>query len=456
MWRQRVKLLEAALGPCVANGFRGVRGNAEISVSSGRGSGGIGLGKGGGGGAVRLKLHRAKHWVALWGNGDHGRLGLSSSSNTESRWEPTVCESLAKLEPITVACGGAHTLVLTDEGRVFAAGLNDHGQVGEEQFDTQRPPTCSQFVEVVQGLPGRCVHIAAGYHHSGAISDDGTVYVWGSNAHGQLGLGKKAKKLVHVPTQVEALQGIRVKKLALGAEHSLALSEDGDILSWGNGRSGRLGHGQQSGPLRFFGNTTEFLPRLIDFFREIRIQDVAAGLMHSACVDSHGVVYTFGNGRMCQLGNGSSSGDIPEPGALALPAARQVACGGYHTGAVTRLGDLFMWGSNENGCLGFGYKHTDSTSIPVKVDGALTMQNVVEVACGWKHSCALTDDGKLFAWGWGGAEGTYSSDGSSGGGQLGLGNEFDFNEPTLVPVKSMKGVQISCGFNHTAAIFKEW
>ncbi|BBM98942.1 hypothetical protein MPTK1_1g17400 [Marchantia polymorpha subsp. ruderalis] len=455
MWRQRAKLLEAGLGRCVADGFRGVGGSAGIGVSCGRGCFGLGpeLGREGGGGAFRVRLHRAKHCVALWGNGDHGRLGLSSasSSNAASRWEPTVCESLAELEPIAVACGGAHTLVLTDEGRVLATGLNDHGQLGAEQLDTHQ----SQFVEVVRGLPSRCVHIAAGYNHSGAITDDGAVYVWGSNAHGQLGLGKKAEKLVHDPTRVEALRGIRVKKLALGAEHSLALSEDGDVLSWGNGSSGRLGHGRQSGPLRFFGNSTEFLPRLVDFFREIRIHDIAAGLMHSACVDFYGVVYTFGNGRMCQLGNGSSRGDIPEPGALALPAARQVACGGYHTGAVTRLGDLYMCGSNENGCLGFGYKHTDPARFPMKVEGPLTTQNVLEVACGWKHSCALTDKGQLFAWGWGGAEGSYSSDGRSGGGQLGLGNEFDFNEPTLVPVKSMKGVQVSCGFNHTAAIFKE-
>ncbi|KAG6552468.1 hypothetical protein Mapa_005888 [Marchantia paleacea] len=147
------------------------------------------------------------------------------------------------------------------------------------------------------------------------------------------------------------------------AEYSIALFENGDIVSWANGRDGRLGHGQQYGPLRFVKNTTEFLPRLIDFFREIRIYDVAAKLMHSACIDCHGVVYTFGNIQICQLGNGNSSGDILEPGALALPIARQVACGGYHTGDVTRLGDLFMWGSNENGCLGFGYKHMDPARV---------------------------------------------------------------------------------------------
>jgi alpha-tubulin suppressor-like RCC1 family protein len=68
-----------------------------------------------------------QRWVALWGNGDYGRLGLASS---KSVWEPTLCTSLQHTQPVAVACGGAHTLVLTEEGRVYATGLNDWGQAG--------------------------------------------------------------------------------------------------------------------------------------------------------------------------------------------------------------------------------------------------------------------------------------------------------------------------------------
>ncbi|KAL3700705.1 hypothetical protein R1sor_018727 [Riccia sorocarpa] len=405
-----------------------------------------------------LSSCRGKHSVALWGNGDHGRLGLSSTS-TSSRWQPTVCDSLDDIEPISVACGGAHTLVLSRDGRVFSSGLNDHGQVGVELSHTRTPQACLQFVEVIEGLPDRCVHIAAGYNHSAAVSEDGQVYVWGSNGHGQLGLGKKAPRNVSIPTQVDALKGMKILKLALGAEHSLAISANGEVLSWGNGQGGRLGHGQSSGLLRFFRDTSEFLPRLIESLKSTRIQDISAGMTHSACVDSFGTVYTFGNGRMFQLGLGSnrSSLEACEPSALKnLPAGLTVACGGYHTGVLTKQGDLYMWGSNENGCLGFGYKHTDLAPTPMKVDGPLMMENLVAVACGWKHTCALTDDGKVYAWGWGGSAGTHAVDGRSSGGQLGLGNEFDYNEPTLVPIKNMRGVEISCGFNHTAAILKDY
>jgi len=80
-----------------------------------------------------------KKWAALWGNGDFGRLGLCSPM---SKWEPTICKSLQNHQPRSIACGGAHTLILTDQGRVFATGLNDYGQLGIP-FDTGHTKICT-------------------------------------------------------------------------------------------------------------------------------------------------------------------------------------------------------------------------------------------------------------------------------------------------------------------------
>lgn len=80
-----------------------------------------------------------KKWAALWGNGDFGRLGLCSPM---SKWEPTICKSLQNHQPRSIACGGAHTLILTDQGRVFATGLNDYGQLGIP-FDTGHTQICA-------------------------------------------------------------------------------------------------------------------------------------------------------------------------------------------------------------------------------------------------------------------------------------------------------------------------
>lgn len=116
-----------------------------------------------------------------------------------------------------------------------------------------------------------------------------------------------------------------------------------------------------------------------------------------------------------------------------------------------------MWGSNEYGCLGLGYN--GHTRFPARVRSELAKLTVASVSCGWKHSAAVTDDGQIFTWGWGGSQGTHAASGRSSGGQLGHANEFDYLEPTVVkfdpPVVSIIGIQVSCGFNHTGAVLEE-
>ncbi|KAJ7525772.1 hypothetical protein O6H91_17G065400 [Diphasiastrum complanatum] len=387
----------------------------------------------------RRSFGKGKRWVALWGNGDYGRLGLSVPA---SKWQPTLCTSLEDHQPSAIACGGAHTLILTDEGRVFATGLNKYGQLGVP-LDTHYTLEPME----VEDLPGRCIHVAAGDHHSAAICEGGDTYTWGSNVQGQLGLGKTVQTHEWKPQRVESLNGICLKMMALGSQHSLGLTEDGDVLSWGCGQNGRLGHGQVPNIFGFLQNMSEFSPRTIKSLEDKKIYEKAMMLVEFAL-----------DMRLSYKGLGSDR-DSPEPLPVsALPSVLEVACGGYHTGAVTRYGDLYMWGSNEYGCLGFGYKQDDYALVPKKVEGSLALSCISQVACGWKHTAVLTG-GRIFTWGWGGSQGTFSTDGFSSGGQLGHGDEFDYFEPHLVNLqifrKHMYAHCISCGFNHTGAILEE-
>lgn len=386
-----------------------------------------------------------KKWAALWGNGDFGRLGLCSPI---SKWEPTICRSLQDHQPRSIACGGAHTLILSDQGRVFATGLNDYGQLGIP-FDTGH----TQEPVEVSGLPEDIRQIYAGYYHSFAISGEGVVYAWGSNLNGQLGLGKKAPNTVCIASKVEALSGLQIRMIALGSEHSLALTEDGKVLSWGLGENGRLGHAYHSSMLKFLEDSSEHTPKLIKYLEGIKVCKIAAGLLHSACIDENGTLFTFGQGRMYQLGLGHMKDSSVPSIVKDLPSVQQVACGGYHTCAISSSGDLYTWGSNENGCLGLDSKSLAPS--PERVEGSLLPLHVSEVSCGWKHT-AVISGGNVFTWGWGGSNGTFSDDGFSSGGQLGLGNDFDYLEPTRVQFDcNFQALQISCGFNHTAAILEE-
>ncbi|XP_057860903.1 ultraviolet-B receptor UVR8 isoform X2 [Cryptomeria japonica] len=299
---------------------------------------------------------KKKRWAALWGNGDYGRLGLGS---LQSRWEPTLslCSS-----PSSIACGGAHTLLLTEQGRVLATGLNDYGQLGVP-FGTRY----TQEPVEVAGLPDDICQIFAGYYHSAAISEKGVVYAWGNNFSGQLGLGKDAPKKVCIANEVKPLNGLRIKMIALGSEHSLALTEDGEVLSWGLGENGRLGHGYESSMFRFLGVLSEYTPKLIKSLEMFKICRIAAGFTHSACIDVNGSVFAFGQGRMYQLGLGHTKDSSVPSHVKDLPFAHKVACGGYHTCVVTTNGDVYTWGSNENGCLGLG-SHNLAPS-PERVQG---------------------------------------------------------------------------------------
>ncbi|XP_058089617.1 ultraviolet-B receptor UVR8 isoform X4 [Magnolia sinica] len=331
-------------------------------------------------GFFRRWISSGSRVAALWGNGDYGRLGLG---NLNSQWKPSICPAFngngdGGLRAI--ACGGAHTLFLTEKGHVYATGLNDFGQLG---ISSERSHVLEPLE--VSGIPKEVIQISAGYRHSSVVTVDGELYMWGNNSSGQLGLGRGAEKIVSTPRRLDCLDGFHIKMVSLGSEHSFAITDEGDALSWGAGGSGRLGHGHQSG--------------ILGFLRSSRLQRLLWG---------------------CCIQHASANKDL----FLHLVKEQWVGCG------------------------------TDAVHTPLKVEGSLLKFPVSEVSCGWKHTAAISG-GNLFTWGWGGSHGTFSIDGHSSGGQLGHGNDIDYFEPMMVNLgKEWKALQVSCGFNHTGAIFE--
>jgi alpha-tubulin suppressor-like RCC1 family protein len=246
----------------------------------------------------------------------------------ESQWKPAFCSLEENL--LDIASGGAHTLFLTQSGRVYATGLNDFGQLGI-------PQTSSYTTDPVQvfGFHNHIIKISAGYHHSSAISVDGVLYMWGKNSSGQLGLGKRAPKMVSAPSKVECLNEIPVRMVALGSDHSIAVTDKGEALSWGGGGSGRLGHGHDSSIFGFLRSTSEYTPRLIKKLEGIKVKGVSAGMLHSACIDESGRVYIFGEREVMKLGLGQASVATIPSMIEKVPCSEEVACGGYHTCVIT-------------------------------------------------------------------------------------------------------------------------
>jgi alpha-tubulin suppressor-like RCC1 family protein len=152
----------------------------------------------------------------------------------------------------------------------------------------------------VSNLTG-VVAVAAGFHHSLALKNDGTVWAWGSGMDGQLGY-EQGPTSRNTPAQVPGLTD--VVAVAAGDRHSLALKADGTVWGWGNNLSGQLGNGT-------------WQPYHYTPVKALNLTDVVAvdaGYGHSMAVKGDGTVWTWGDNRRGQLGDGTTLRDRNTPG----------------------------------------------------------------------------------------------------------------------------------------------
>ena len=153
------------------------------------------------------------------------------------------CPVLAGLVIKQVCCGSDHVLFLGDgSGRVWSSGLNHRGQLGHGDLNTRTEPV---VVEALDGVG--CVAVACGLWHSLALSQYGDVYSWGWNADRQLGHSVDSAT-VAVPKLVDVDEDKNFKAVSCGSRHSAALTLCGELFTWGWNAYGQLGHSVSSGP----------------------------------------------------------------------------------------------------------------------------------------------------------------------------------------------------------------
>lgn len=215
-----------------------------------------------------------------------------------------------------------------------------------------------------------------------------TVYSWGRGEDGQLGIGDTSDQ--DEPTYVDALRGVGVKQIACGSGHTVVLTGEGEVYTWGRGDDGRLGHGD---------NGWKYVPRLTHSLTGQIITHVTCGSYHTAAVSSNGDLYTWGGGMYGKLGHGNESGHSNPRRVEALVGLSviDIACGSRHTAVVTNKGCLYTWGDKENGVAGHG--DTEGHQYTPKLLERLSGKKVVQLsACGFHTGC-LTDQGECFTWG---------------------------------------------------------
>ncbi|EFA83284.1 regulator of chromosome condensation domain-containing protein [Heterostelium album PN500] len=249
----------------------------------------------------------------------------------------------------------------------------------------------------------KIVDISAGWAYSAAVTSTGNVYTWGFNEKGQLGLGDR---WYHGnPRVIRSLSNKSIVNIACGRQHMAAISKSGDLYTWGLGVFGQLGHGKLKSLLH---------PKKVLYFeqQQKKIVQVATGANFTMAVSENGELFSFGHGEYGQLGatedtqymDWNNNGDRDDHLKYSLPKqvkalesvkVRKVACGHLHTIAVTTDNDVYTWGWGSSGCLGFGDRKFQL--VPQRVP-SLSGEEISSVSGGEKHTLIVrSSDTTTFA-----------------------------------------------------------
>ncbi|XP_027363061.1 PH, RCC1 and FYVE domains-containing protein 1-like isoform X4 [Abrus precatorius] len=291
----------------------------------------------------------------------------------------------------------------------------------------------------------------------GSAPDDydalGDVYIWGEvicENTVKVGADKNASYFspradILLPRPLESNVVLDVLQIACGVKHAALVTRQGELFTWGEESGGRLGHGVGKNVVQ---------PRLVEALVSTTVDFVACGEFHSCAVTMAGELYTWGDGthNAGLLGHGTDvSHWIPKriSGPLEGLQVAIVTCGPWHTALITSTGQLFTFGDGTFGVLGHGDR--ESVSYPREVE-SLSGLRTIAVACGVWHTAAVVEvivtqssaslsSGKLFTWG----------DGDKN--RLGHGDKEARLEPTCVPsLIDYNFHRIACGHSLTVGL----
>ncbi|XP_004304202.1 PREDICTED: ultraviolet-B receptor UVR8 [Fragaria vesca subsp. vesca] len=354
---------------------------------------------------------KAKSAIYVWGynqSGQTGRNGKQPQLRIPKQLSPELfhCTAGANSRWLDIACGREHTAAVASDGSLFTWGANEFGQLGDGTEERSKHP------KKVKRLEREFVKsVSCGAHCTAAIAEprenDGTVstsrlWIWGQNQ------GSNLPRLfwgAFAPNTA-------IRQVSCGAAHVMALSEDGLLQAWGYNEFGQLGRGVTCEGLqgaRIINAYAKFLDEAPEL---VKITQVSCGEYHTAALSEDGEVYTWGLGSMGQLGHcslQSADKELLPRKVVALDGIfmKDVACGGVHTCAVTQKGALYAWGGSRAGQLGLGPETgffscnpNESASFFRNIPALVIPLGVQLIACGHSHTLISTREGRIHGWGY--------------------------------------------------------
>lgn len=289
----------------------------------------------------------AEHALALqsngtvwsWGKGSLGQLGIPNVYNSET---PIQIPGLSQV--VSIKAANAHSLAVKSDGSVWTWGSNLGGQLGlgNSSLIFQMTPVQVPWLSNVKAVSG-------GASNSIALQNNGTVWSWGDNTHGQVGDGTSLVR--YSPVVVAGLP--EVKAISTGMYHNVAVDANGNVWSWGGNFWGQLGDGtiqNRSRPVRVSGISEA-------------VSDVSAGSDFNVVLAASGKVWSWGSNSKGQLGDGTTAQRLSPILVSSLSEQNMISAGGGHGLSLGKNGGIWSWGNNYNYQLGDGTSNSRTTPV---------------------------------------------------------------------------------------------
>ncbi|XP_050515460.1 probable E3 ubiquitin-protein ligase HERC1 isoform X1 [Diabrotica virgifera virgifera] len=359
--------------------------------------------------------------VYVWGSNSSHQL---AEGHHEKILMPINSKIFSQVQQIEA--GQYCTFAIHWDGFVTACGKGSYGRLGLGESANQCLPKRILLDPVVKKLSSS----KGSDGHTLALMENGQVYSWGDGDYGKLGHGNCATH--KQPERIAGpFLGKTIKFINAGYSHSAAITDDGKLYTWGEGDHGRLGH---------LDSNARHIPTLVQDLANVEVGSVACGSSHTLVVSKDGqTVWSFGSGENGKLGHGEIA-KVYKPKiieALQGLVIQKVCAGNSFSVALTTMGQVYTWGSGP--ILGMG--SADAICLRPLLVEDLTPYRIIDISAGGTHCLALSDENVVIAWG------------TNSMGQCGQGHvTTPITRP--VKVKGLEGVpirQISAGTSHSIA-----
>ena len=358
----------------------------------------------------------------LWGSNSSHQLAEGAR---EKFLAPKLTHSFNDV--LKLEAGQYCTFVLHTDGRVSGCGKGSYGRLGLGDSNNQIAPRILPIASSVKYLSSS----RGSDGHTLALSENGQIYSWGDGDYGKLGHGNTSTQ--KLPKRVLGpLADKIVVQISAGYRHSAAVTDDGLLYTWGEGDFGRLGHGDSQ---------SRFIPTLVKELNGGDVGQVSCGASHTLALSTDGrIIWTFGSGDHGKLGHGDTA-RLYRPKVIDSIQGlvfQKIQAGGSVSLALTNSGQIWAWGTGP--CIGSGSGPSDVPFLLPRLIDTLINICIVDISLGDSHCLALAQDCSVYSWG------------LNSMGQCGLGH----NSPVVTPQRiiCLDGIpihQISAGTSHSMA-----